>query len=315
MKLDSHVDTLYKLYKDPFQKKDLTDREDLDVDIKKLKQGDINACFFAIWQPQLIESSQRTFIKIFEQYEFFRQMILENNSLAFATSPKDIQNNISNNKISIFLGLENGISINKSLDYLKYYCAIGINYLTLCHNYNNQLCDSSTDNPYHNGLSNLGQKVVEEMNKNGMMIDISHLSNKSIEDVLDISELPIIASHSGCYAIWNNPRNINDKLLKRVAKNGGVIQVTLLPKCVGPNFDIPSFVDHIDHIRNLIGIDYIGIGSDFDGGGGITGCMDISQMDNITQELRWRYYSNNEIDKIWGLNFVRVFNQNYKGEL
>lgn len=312
--LDSHIDTLYKLYKDPSQRRDLTNRENLDVDIEKLKRGDVNICFFAIWQPQLRESSQETLIKVLKQYEFFQQVILDNHSLAFARSSRDIQNNINNNKISILLGLENGVSMGKSFNNLKfYYCALGISYLTLCHNYNNQLCDSSTDRPRHNGLSDLGRQVIKEMNKLGMIVDISHLSDRSAEDVLNISDLPIIASHSGCYTVWPNSRNINDKLLEKIAKSGGVIQITLLSKCVGQNFDILSFVNHIDHLKKLIGINYIGIGSDFDGGGGLRDCAHIGQVNNITKELRQRQYKEDEINKIWGLNFLRVFNQNHKG--
>jgi membrane dipeptidase len=313
IKLDSHVDTLWKLYTERRSNFSFAGKKDLDVDIKKLKQGGINACFFAIWQPQLVEESQEVLIRVLKQYAFFQQIISENPSLVFSTSPKDIQNNINNNKISVFLGLENGVSIGNSIDRLNAYYTLGVRYLTLCHNHTNQLCDSSTDRSSHYGLRELGRLVIKEMNRIGMMIDISHLSDKSVEDVLEISELPVIASHSGCHTIYNNPRNINDKLLEKIAKNGGVIQVTLLPKCVGQNFDIPSFVNHIDHIYKLIGINHIGIGSDFDGGGGITGCIDISQVDNITKELRQRRYKKEEIDKVWGLNFIRVFNQNQKG--
>jgi len=312
IKLDSHLDTLYKLYKDSSQRYDLTNRKNLDIDIERLKQGDINVCFFALWQPQLIEDSQEALMKVVKKYEFFQQVILENPALVFSTSPKDIKINMNNDKISAFLGLENGISIGKSLNILRYYNILGISYMTLCHNYNNQLCSSSTDSPYHNGLSNLGKQTIKEMNKIGMIIDISHLSDKSVEDVLDISQLPVIASHSGCYTVYPNSRNLNDRLLEKIAHNEGVVQVTLLPKCVGQRNDISSFVNHIDHLRRLIGIDYIGIGSDFDGGGGIVGCRDISQVDNITKELQRRKYKEDEIEKIWGLNFLRVYSQNYK---
>lgn len=163
IRLDSHIDTLYRLYKDPAQRRDLTNRENLDVDIERLKRGGVNVCFFAIWQPQLSESSQEALTKVLKQYEFFQQVVVENHSLALSTSPKDIQNNMSNNKISIYLGLENGISIGKSPSILHFYYELGIRYLTLCHNQNNQLCDSSTDHPHHNGLSDLGRQVIKEM--------------------------------------------------------------------------------------------------------------------------------------------------------
>lgn len=312
IKLDSHIDTLYRMYKS--QNLDLTDREDLDVDMKKLKRGGVNVCFFAIWLPKSTDSFTDIRTEIFKQYEFFKRIVLKNPSLAFAASSNDIQHNVDDGKVSALLGLENGVSIGEHLNTLNCFDELGVRYITLCHNYNNHLCDSSTDNPsYNNGLSDFGKRVVRRMNELGIMIDISHLSDKSAEEVLDYSQLPVIASHSGCYAIHKDPRNMDDRLLKKLASNGGVIQLTLLPKCVGHDYDIPSFINHIVYTYNLIGIDHIGIGSDFDGGGYIKGCIDIGQVDNITTALRQKHFKEDEIEKIWGLNFMRVFNANHKG--
>jgi len=232
---------------------------------------------------------------------------------------------------------------------------MGARYITLCHTKNNDICDSSTDPEgiEHNGLSPFGREVVKEMNKIGMIIDVSHVSDKTVADILEISSVPVIASHSCAWALNENPRNINDDLIKIIAEKGGVIQVCfysgylknpepnptrdslmadlrlryndfenlsdeMMQKARAERYTInekfpqklalvSDVVDHIDHIVKIAGIDYVGIGTDFDGGGGVEGCIDAGEMKNITIELLKRGYSKEDIEKIWGGNFFRVF--------
>ena len=238
----------------------------------------------------------------------------------------------------------------------KYY-ELGARYITLCHTRNNDICDSSTDRggPEHDGLSDFGVDVVKEMNRLGMIIDVSHISDEAFYDILDVSSAPVIASHSCARAMCDNPRNLDDAMLKKLAENGGVIQMCILSSYVKEpepfperdsaraalrekwgNFrnlneeemqqareeyyaldrDYPpklatvsDVVDHIDHIVEVAGINHVGIGTDFDGGGGVQDCYDVSQMGNITRELVRRGYSAKEIEKIWGGNFMRVFRE------
>ncbi|MBN1999201.1 membrane dipeptidase, partial [candidate division KSB1 bacterium] len=235
---------------------------------------------------------------------------------------------------------------------------MGVRYITLCHVRNNDICDSSNDpaGAEHNGLSEFGKQAVAEMNRLGIMVDVSHISDKSFYDVLEYSQAPVMASHSSARAICDNPRNLDDRMIRALAKNGGVMQICILSDYVktlpvnplreakldslrniyGPWADITDekvkqkyleeynavndryprpratvadVVDHIDHVVKLVGIDYVGIGTDFDGGGGVEGCDDVSEMGNITAELLKRGYSQQQIAKIWGGNFLRVFQQ------
>jgi membrane dipeptidase len=232
---------------------------------------------------------------------------------------------------------------------------LGARYITLCHTKNNDICDSSTDIPEHHGLSDYGRKVIQEMNRLGIMIDASHISDDSFYEVIAVSKAPIIASHSCARALCNSPRNLNDDMLKKLAENKGVVQVCMVPSYVKEitpdperkkaiqnlrkkynNFSalsdeqqekvrrewyavnkkypptlptVADFVDHIDYIVKVAGIDHVGIGSDFDGGGQLKDCQDGSDYGKITQELLARGYTESEIEKIWGGNLMRVFRQ------
>jgi membrane dipeptidase len=274
-----------------------------------------------------------------------------------AFSPDDAYRLKSEGKLSIFLGIENGYPIGTDISRISQYYDLGARYITLCHSSNNDICDSSTDKsgPEHNGLSAFGEEVVKEMNRVGMLVDVSHISDESFYDVLRISKAPVIASHSSCRALCESPRNLNDEMLQALKKNGGVIQICILSdylkqpepnpefearvtelrekwKALGPDLTgaqqeqrwnefsalkkqyvklatVEDAVNHIQHVVDIIGIDYVGIGSDFDGGGGIEGCTDVSMMKNITKELLRRGYRRDEIAKIWGGNFIRVMRE------
>ena len=261
-------------------------------------------------------------------------------------------------KGAIYIGIENGYPLGKDISLLKKYYDLGARYITLCHGSNNDICDSSTDDngPEHNGLSDFGKQVVVEMNHLGMLIDVSHISDKSFYDVLKVSKAPVMASHSSARALCDHKRNLTDEMLKKLAKTGGVIQVCMvsdflkkhpdpkreaayqelrekwkkfrqLPekdqlrkrkelltqwkqfrkKYPGGYATVADLVNHIDHIVKVAGIDHVGIGSDFDGGGYLKDCFDVSALGNITLELVKRGYTEKQIRKIWGGNFMRVF--------
>ncbi|MDY0232305.1 MAG: dipeptidase, partial [Candidatus Saccharicenans sp.] len=261
-------------------------------------------------------------------------------------------------KLIAFLGIENGYAIGRDLSLIKDFYNQGVRYITLCHSSDNDICDSSTDrsDPEDRGLSEFGQQVVEECNRVGMIVDISHASDRSFYQVLEASQAPVIASHSCARAVCDNPRNLSDEMIKALAAKGGVIQICFLSSYVktpkpNPERDqalkelrskygnwrriqdeelrrkvmeemqeinqkypvelatVQDLVDHIDHVVELVGVDYVGIGTDFDGGGGVQGCNDVSEMINVTVELLRRGYSETDIEKIWGKNFFRVFNQ------
>ncbi len=211
--------------------------------------------------------------------------------------------------------MENGYPVGTDLSLIKTYYDLGARYITLCHWANNDICDAATDpaGPEHNGLSTFGRQVVAEINRLGMMIDISHASDKTVRDVLEESTAPIIASHSSARAVYDHPRNLSDELLRMIGEKGGVVQATIEYVKAHASYDRPElptvaeFVDHIDHIVNIAGIDHVGIGTDFDGGGELSDCYDVSEMGNITRELVKRGYTAKQIQNIWGGNLMRVF--------
>jgi membrane dipeptidase len=256
---------------------------------------------------------------------------------------------------SILLGMENGYPIGNDLALLDTFYNEGIRYITLCHSDNNDICDSSTDSAEFNGLSKFGVEVVKKMNQLGIMVDLSHASDETFYQVVEVSRAPVIASHSCARALCDHPRNLTDDMLLRLKENGGVIQMCILSRYVRPpvpnpqrdsakqavylehgdyyslddegkaafledwyqvDYDFPPIlatvsdvVDHIDHIVEVAGIDHVGIGTDFDGGGGVEGCYDVSGMGNITLELVKRGYTAAQIRKIWSGNLMRVMKE------
>ena len=218
------------------------------------------------------------------------------------------------------IGVENGYPIGENIDIIDEFYKRGARYMSLSHNGHNQLSDSNTgeyDGFYlHNGLSDLGRNAVMRMNELGMIIDISHPSKESIRETLKLSKAPLIASHSSARYLWNHARNLDNELLDLIKINGGVVQTvafatylkeesTYNPK----NVSVKHLVDHIDYMVSYMGIDHVGISSDFDGGGGILKWKDASETFNVTYELVKRGYSKEEIKKLWGLNLLRVLDE------
>jgi membrane dipeptidase len=359
--LDSHCDTPLSIL---YQNVEMGVRSDSrkggsKVDFVKMKEGGLDASFFAVFLGQGKrdeESNKKAKDKALKIFEAIKQQVNKYSNLAeLATFPSDAYLIQKSGKRAIYIGIENGYPVGTDIKNVEEFYKLGARYITLCHTKNNDICDSSTDKKgeEHGGLSDFGKKVVKEMNRLGMMVDVSHISDKSFYDVLKTSKTPIIASHSSARAVCNHPRNLDDEMLKALAKNGGVVQLCVLNSYIKEqdpdpkreealkqlrikykNFEnlseedrkkassewrqiyidypeelatVEEAVDHIDHMVKVAGIDHVGIGTDFDGGGGISGFFDISEAGNITYELVKRGYSEKEIEKIWGGNFMRVF--------
>jgi membrane dipeptidase len=362
--IDTHCDTPLNLTREGFNAGIRNDMAETGTksDFPRMKEGGLDAQFYAVFVaqgPRTPEGDVNAKNKALDIYAAILKSVNANPGLAaVALTPDDAYRLKKEGKRAIFIGLENGYALANDITMVKKYYDMGVRYITLCHTSNNDICDSSTDKKKgaeHHGLSQFGKEVVAEMNKRGMIIDVSHISDESLMDVLRLSKAPIIASHSCARAICDNPRNLTDDDLKALAKNGGVIQMCFLSDYVkksdpNPKRDsalavirkkyndfmdlsdekskeawkeyreagrkypnklatVKDMVDHIDHIVKVIGIDYVGIGTDFDGGGDLSGCRDVSQMGNVTLELVKRGYSETDIRKIWGGNFMRVFRE------
>ena len=327
------------------------------VDFPKMTEGGLHAEFFAVFTgqgPRNDSTYNKVHKKAIDIFNAIIKNVEKNSSVAgIATTPDDAYRLKKQGKIAAFIGMENGYPIGKDLTRIKQYFDLGARYITLAHTKNNDICDSSTDpdGPENGGLSSFGTQVVKEMNRLGMMVDISHISDKSFFDVIKVSTTPVIASHSSCRALCGSPRNLSDDMLVALKENGGVIQICILGNYLktpepNPELDlklkelktkygeydslpdstkkivraefkniqktyekpatVKDVVDHIDHVVQVIGIDYVGIGTDFDGGGGVDGCRTASDMKNITIELLRRGYAKQDITKIWGGNIMRV---------
>ncbi|MFZ9075279.1 MAG: dipeptidase, partial [Flavobacteriaceae bacterium] len=265
------------------------------------------------------------------------------NKIGLAVSSKDVDSLRKMGKKVAMIGVENAYPLGEDLTEVKRYYDLGARYMSLAHNGHNQFSDSNTgefDNTAkHNGISELGKKVIDSMNYYGIMVDISHPSKEAIRQTIAHSKAPVIASHSGARALSDHPRNLDDEQLQWVKESGGVVQTVALALFVNrekhekyrealknlenpedeaalaalkkehPPVDVADFVDQIDYIKNKIGIDHVGISSDFDGGGGIDGWADASETFNVTLELVRRGYSDEEIAKIWSGNLLRVLEE------
>jgi len=356
--VDSHTDTPMQMMQKGF---DMSVRHDSrkeysKVDFPRMKEGGLDGAFFGVFVsqgPRNADAYEKVRQKVIMTFDTIDAVLQRNHDLAEpAVSPADGIRLKKTGKRAVFLGVENGYAIGRDLSLVSTYYLRGNRYMTLCHTRNNDICDSSTDTVEHNGLSPFGYEVVREMNHVGVMVDVSHISDKALKDVLSATKVPVIASHSCARALCDNPRNLSDELLRAIAKNGGVIQMCILSdyvKTPEPNPDrdaarlavrtkyhefdglseeemkaarkewkvvnerfpqvlatVSDVVDHIDHMVRVAGINHVGIGTDFDGGGGVNGCFDVSEMGNITLELVKRGYSKSQIRKIWGGNLMRV---------
>lgn len=345
------------------------------VSLPKMKKGGLDVEFFAVFtsvgdrSPASYEAAYKNAMSLFEAIHRLPEKYP--NLIDIAYSPDDVERIHASGKLVACIGVENGYPIANDISRVMEFYDKGARYITLTHSGHNQICDTSTPrdsakSEEYGGLSEFGRKVVHEMNRLGMMIDVSHASNKATLEVLALSKAPIIASHSGAYAVNDNPRNVDDATLTAIKRNGGVVQVVSLADyikkrtdsadrlaalaAVRKDFGIPNgqvtvvrqvlqtlsqeqrtkyrervrevdvkfprspitvqdMVNHIDHIVDVIGADHVGIGTDFDGGGGVIGFNDASESLNVTMELVKRGYSEEDIRKIWGGNLLRVWRE------
>lgn len=295
------------------------DNEGAHVDFPKFRAGGVDGAFFAIYIPADLEGEEA--LNHAESLLSCVEVTLaaHPDKAALATTAEQAYTNRDNGLFSVFLGLENGSPIGSSLELLDKFYYRGVRYMTLCHSRDNLICDScaSRVKRWH-GLSPFGREVVAEMNRLGMLVDVSHVSDETFYDVLKYSSKPVVATHSCCRALADHPRNMTDDMIRALAEKGGVIQINFYPVFLDGSFheeDMhtaprPSYkqiVDHIDHVVSLVGIEHVGIGSDFDGiDVAPEGLENISMMPKVFEEMRRRGYSENDIAKVASENFLNA---------
>ena len=287
------------------------------VSFPLMKEGRLDVAFFAAFVnqgPCTEEGHKAAFEDADFQLKGLKAYLKEHADEAeLAYTPDDMRRIKPTGRSTMVLAIENGYCIGTDLRKLSYFANMGVQMITLCHNKNNAICDSSRDTVQHGGLSPFGRKVVMEMNRLGIMIDVSHTSKATTLQTVELSKHPIMASHSGVYALKGNVRNISDEEIIAIAAKGGVVQVAIgaffLSNGPPEEVTVKDIVDHIDHVVNLVGVEHVGIGSDFDGGGGVTDCNTMGEMKNITVELLRRGYTANQIAMIWGGNVMRMMDQ------
>ncbi|MDR1526680.1 MAG: dipeptidase [Dysgonamonadaceae bacterium] len=288
-------------------------RYNLKVDIPQMQAGWLDAVFMVAYLKQGARDDSSLRQTVEKTGSIIREIIAQvekNRTVAgIARSSGDLKQLKAEGRKAIFIGIENGYGIGKDIRNIRKFAGLGVRYITLSHNGDNDLCDAAVDSfSEHNGLSAFGEKVVREMNRLGVMVDISHTSEKTSFDAVALSTCPVIASHSSVKALCNHPRNISDQLMQAIAAKGGVIQICIYPQFLREdgNATVTDVVNHIDYVTQTVGIDHVGIGSDFDGGGGIQGVNAANELPQITLELLRRNYSKDAIAKIWGGNLMRV---------
>ncbi len=276
------------------------------VDLVKMEEGMLDAVFMVAYIPQDDPDPWGLTLALLEKID----ATIEKNSdrAGFARSFDQADALKAGGRKAIFRAVENGCGIGDDLSRIALLCEKGVVYMTLCHNGDNLLCDSAAGKATHGGLSDLGRDAVREMNRLGMVVDLSHAAETTFYDVLETSAAPIIASHSSARALCDHPRNLTDDQLRALAAAGGVAQVCFYDPFLreGGGASVIDAVDHIDHMVRVAGIDHVGIGSDMDGGGGIEGCATSNEMINLTVELLRRGYTPGQLQKIWGGNLRRV---------
>ncbi len=281
------------------------------VDIPRLKQGGVNCQVFAI--SSLRDSTPpyalRTALEMISILNI--ECAQNSSSIRLVTSVEDILSTVDEGKIAAILSIEGADVIEGRPRILRIFQQLGVRMVGLVHSRRNLLADGVTDARTNGGLSALGVEAVEELNRLGLVIDVSHLNDAGFWDVMDLVKSPVIASHSNCRTVCSHPRNLTDDQIQALAQRKGVIGINFAPSFVHPtNATVARLVDHIDHIVDIAGVKYVGLGSDFDGIASTPeGLYDVSQMPRITQELIQRHYSPEDIQLILGLNHLRVFKE------
>jgi len=378
--IDTHVDINVANFTDTVN---YTQKLDNQVNLPKLKSGDLDVPWLVVYTGQgalneagYAEAKENAMAKFEAIHRLCKEIAPEEIGLAYTS--QEVHRIVNSGKKVAMIGVENAYPIGNNMSEFENYYNLGARYISLSHNGHSQFCDSNTGEAdgvwLHNGLSDLGKKAVQEMNRLGIMIDVSHVSKESMKQMIALSKAPVIASHSSARALCNHSRNLDDEQLLLMKENGGVVQTVafsaylntekheahaaFMPqyykeiadslgidwyvgekldnlseqkkktftdnyqKVVGmardlvtkrkgapQGVDVSDFVDHVDYMVNLIGIDHVGISSDFDGGGGIVGWTDASETPNVTLELVKRGYSKEQIAQLWGGNLLRVLDQ------
>ncbi len=361
--IDSHTDTPLRFSR---RSTDLSKRSDPrrrggKLDFPRMQEGGLDGVFFAVFVgqgPRTPEENEKVKKEALMLFDSIHAVLDRSADLAaIALSADDLEAISQKGKKAVYIGIENGYPVGKDLSMVSRFYDLGARYITLCHTRNNDICDSSTDRdgPEHGGISDFGREVVREMNRLGIMIDVSHMSDEAFDDVVEVSKAPVIASHSNARAVCDNPRNLSDEMLLKLAYNGGVIQLCLVSDYVAEMpayperdsarkvlwakydnwseldesaklaleqeyYDINSkyppdlatvsqFCDHFDHVVDLVGINHVGFGSDYDGGAALEDCFDVTELPNITYELLIRGYSRSDLQKFWSGNLLRVMRE------
>ena len=309
LSIDTHTDTALELIKPD------VDLSKVQASFPRLREGRVDCCFYPIFVGQG-KLDDETEAKVYEEtvgkMKAIRAYIeARPKEAAIALTARDIERNKKRHRLSLVMGLENAYPIGRDLSRLQTFYELGTRIITLCHNYDNDVCDASRyPEKTWGGLSPFGKELVREMNRLGILVDCSHASTETLYDCLEISTAPVICSHSCVYTIKDHPRNLTDDEIRAIAAKGGVIQVTTgrwaLSWLPHAEVNIGTFCDHVEYIRNLVGVEYVGIGTDFDGGGGMNQLEDASKMKDITVELMRRGWTDRELELFWGGNFLRV---------
>jgi membrane dipeptidase len=366
--IDVHNDLPWRIREDTVHSRDvvaydLRQQTPGQTDLARLKTGMIGAQFWSVYipgerdastyVPNGVVTSVPGFARVqLEQIDIARRVIERYPTrLAFAGSVADIRREFGEGKVASLLGIEGGHAIENSLGALRAFYDLGVRYMTLTHFKNNDWADAATDSVWHGGLTPFGKEVVREMNRLGMLVDLSHVAPSTMSDALTVTEAPVIFSHSGARALVNHTRNVPDSILRRVTTNGGVVMVPFVSDFVSPAVfahdstlgalaadarkrlpndtaaqhrelrtwmdahpapppaTLAQVADHIQHIRDVAGVDHVGIGGDLDGGGGVEGLDDVSKYPALIAELARRGWSEADLRKVAGENLLRVFTQ------
>ena len=282
------------------------------TDIARLRAGRVGGQFWSVYIP--FEATAEGAAKVqLEQIDIANQIIEKYpDALELALSTSDLEAAFGRGRIGSMLGMEGGHAIENSLGALRAYYAMGVRYMTLTHNGTLDWADSCCDEARHGGLSEFGKEVVREMNRMGMLVDLSHTSPETMNDVLDVAEAPVIWSHASARGVHDHARNVPDQVLRRLPENGGVVMVTFVPGFLTSNDEatIADVADHIDHIANIAGVDHVGIGSDFDGIESTpVGLEDVSTYPVLFAELSRRGWTEEDLAKLAGENVLRAWRE------
>ena len=322
--LDTHCDINVKNFTDSIN---YSQNLNTQCNIPKMESGGLDVAWFVVYTGQgdlTDDGYKKAYDNAISKFEAIHNLVnsYSSDKIGLALTSEDVRKIHSSGKKTAMIGIENGYPIGMDIKNVEKFYNMGARYMSLAHNGHSQLSDSNTgetDDVYlHNGLSELGVEVIKEMNRLGIMIDISHPSKEAIRQMISLSKAPVIASHSSARTLCDHSRNLDDDQLGWIKENGGVVQTVAFKSYLNSEkskansvekVDVSDFVDHIDYLVNSMGINHVGISSDFDGGGGVEGWSDASETFNVTLELVKRGYDEAEIEKIWSGNLLRVLDE------